>query len=320
MAVVLQRMAVCQQVPGSHDVQDSEAVEIARLAGIMSADETQLLYSICIHGRGELGLAPDEYTGLTMSLLRLLAFKPKGFKPAGLAVAPSTEVEKKSLKPEPPAVIAAPAAPSQPPAPAAPPFLEQNQPPPGIESAQDAINSVANAQSAPEPIQTVPTRMMAVPLREQGAGSARTEGRIAPVEPDAHHEAWVQLVQQLLDQQSVQGMVQQLAVQSQCVEKGASHLTLRIGQPSLKSDGIRDELQNALQALGRSEALVIEVGPVQDSWAKRNNAKLEARQKAAEALIQNDPQVQELIAQFIYRSDIYSKEKPCSTKDNSPVS
>jgi DNA polymerase III subunit gamma/tau len=92
--------------------------------------------------------------------------------------------------------------------------------------------------------------------------------------------------------------VQQLAVQSQCVEKGASHLTLRVGQPSLKSDGLRDELQNALQALGRSEALVIEVGPVQDSWAKRNNAKLEARQKAAEALIQNDPQVQELIAQW----------------------
>lgn len=140
--------------------------------------------------------------------------------------------------------------------------------------------------------------MMAVPIREQGAGSARTEGRIAPVEPDAHHEAWVQLVQQLLDQQSIQGMVQQLAVQSQCVEKGAAHLTLRVGQPSLKSDGLRDELQNALQALGRSEALVIEVGPVQDSWAKRNNAKLEARQKAAEALIQNDSLVQELIAQW----------------------
>ncbi|NJM44662.1 MAG: DNA polymerase III subunit gamma/tau, partial [Brachymonas sp.] len=90
MASVLQRMAVCQQVPGSHDVQDSEAVEIARLATLMPADETQLLYSIAIHGRGELGLAPDEYTGLTMSLLRLLAFKPKGFKPANLGNTPAT--------------------------------------------------------------------------------------------------------------------------------------------------------------------------------------------------------------------------------------
>ena len=43
---------------------------------------------------------------------------------------------------------------------------------------------------------------------------------------------------------------------------------------------------------------MIEVGPVQDSWAKRNNAKLAARQKAAEALIQNDSLVQELKAQW----------------------
>ncbi len=105
MASILQRMAVCQNVPHSHDSQDSEAVEIDRLAGLMPADETQLLYQIAIHGRGELGLAPDEYTGLTMSLLRLLAFKPKGFRPANLASASSAaaqaaEAEKKSLKTE----------------------------------------------------------------------------------------------------------------------------------------------------------------------------------------------------------------------------
>jgi DNA polymerase III subunit gamma/tau len=309
MAVVLQRMAVCQNVPGSHDVQDSEAVEIARLAGLMPIDETQLLYSIAIHGRGELGLAPDEYTGLTMSLLRLLAFKPKGFRPANVGAAP--EAEKKSLKTEPgdappaapPAVSAAPAV-----AAPAPSFLEQNRPSAGIKSAQSAIHSVvaepvapaaqAPSEPAPLPAPTPPKNLLAVPIREQGAASVRTEARIAPVPPDAHHEAWVQLVQQLLDQQSVQGLVQQLAVQSQCVEKGASHLTLRVGQPSLRSDGVRDELQNALQALGRSEALVIEVGPVQDSWAKRNTAKLEERQRQAEALIQSDPLVQDLIAQW----------------------
>ena len=44
----------------------------------MPADETQLLYSMCLHGRAELGLAPDEYAALTMVLLRLLAFKRAG--------------------------------------------------------------------------------------------------------------------------------------------------------------------------------------------------------------------------------------------------
>lgn len=81
MSAVLQRMAVFQAVPqmaGAVDADDPEAAETARLAALMPADETQLLYSLCLHGRGELGLAPDEYAALTMVLLRLLAFKPQG--------------------------------------------------------------------------------------------------------------------------------------------------------------------------------------------------------------------------------------------------
>jgi DNA polymerase III subunit gamma/tau len=292
LASVCQRMAVCQQVPGSHDVQDSEAVEIARLSALMPADETQLLYQIAIHGRSELGLAPDEYTGLTMSLLRLLAFKPKGFRPANLsasAAAASAALEKKSLKLEEPQQNASTA-----------PFLETKQPVAGIEYAQRATElivedaaplrvtsptsspappaAVSLSQPAPTVVTPAPSAapptapastLMAVPIREQGAGSSRLDSRIAAVEPDAHHEDWVQLVQQLLDAQALQGMVQQLAVQSQCVEKGASHLTLRVSQASLKSDNARDELQAALQGMGRAEALVIEVGPVQDSWTRR---------------------------------------------------
>ncbi|MDQ3061107.1 MAG: DNA polymerase III subunit gamma/tau [Pseudomonadota bacterium] len=79
MATVLQRMAVLQAVPemgASDDDSDPEIAETARLAHTMPADETQLLYSLCLHGRGDLGLAPDEYAALTMVLLRLLAFKP----------------------------------------------------------------------------------------------------------------------------------------------------------------------------------------------------------------------------------------------------
>ncbi|HPU10282.1 MAG TPA: DNA polymerase III subunit gamma/tau, partial [Ottowia sp.] len=102
MASVLQRMAVHQAVPGMEvDDTDPDAQETARLAALLPADETQLLYSLCIHGRAELGLAPDEYAGLTMVLLRLLPFKHAG----------GATAEKKTLKsPEPrpaPAVAAA---------------------------------------------------------------------------------------------------------------------------------------------------------------------------------------------------------------------
>src|SRR5690606_20036371 len=69
----------------------------------------QLLYSICLHGRAELGLAPDEYAGLTMVLLRLLAFKPAQASGAGGGA------EKKSTPTEPAATrpVAQPAAPLQ---------------------------------------------------------------------------------------------------------------------------------------------------------------------------------------------------------------
>ena len=99
MSSVLQRMAVLQAVGNTPeaDITDPEAADIARLASLMPADETQLLYSLCIHGRQELGLAPDEYAALTMVLLRLLAFKTKSLSDAasGSQIA-SAPAEKKT--------------------------------------------------------------------------------------------------------------------------------------------------------------------------------------------------------------------------------
>ena len=73
-----QRLAVIQAVPQALDPADPEAATLQALLPLLSADELQLLYSIALHGRAELGLAPDEYSGLTMVLLRLLAFRPAG--------------------------------------------------------------------------------------------------------------------------------------------------------------------------------------------------------------------------------------------------
>ena len=99
MSSVLQRMAVLQAVGNTPeaDSTDPEAADIARLASLMPADETQLLYSLCIYGRQELGLAPDEYAALTMVLLRLLAFKPKSlFDAASVSQIASAPAEKKT--------------------------------------------------------------------------------------------------------------------------------------------------------------------------------------------------------------------------------
>ncbi|RLJ36591.1 DNA polymerase III subunit gamma/tau [Acidovorax sp. 106] len=150
MSAVLQRMAVYQAVPQmaqAVDANDPEAVETARLAGEMPADETQLLYSLCLHGRGELGLAPDEYAALTMVLLRLLAFK-----------APADPAEKKTLTRPEPALPSTPApalAPAVQPAAVAP----QAAPLPPIAPAEP-VPPAALAPSAPTTT-TIPTIPMA---------------------------------------------------------------------------------------------------------------------------------------------------------------
>ena len=121
MTTVLQRMAVLQAVPemmaksleGDEDT-DPEATETARLAQILPPDETQLLYSLCLHGRGELGLAPDEYAALTMVLLRLLAFKPSGSVPQPASPTSGSAAEpgkKPHSPPEPARAVPQPAAP-----------------------------------------------------------------------------------------------------------------------------------------------------------------------------------------------------------------
>ena len=108
MSMVLQRMAVHQATgqTAASDDPDPDMQRTADLAKVMPTDETQLLYSICLHGRADLGLAPDEYAALTMVLLRLLAFKP------------AAEAEKKSLKSAPETLVSIAAPP--PPAPAQP--------------------------------------------------------------------------------------------------------------------------------------------------------------------------------------------------------
>jgi len=84
MATLLQEMAVVQAVPGAA-ADDPESADAIRLAALLAPDETQVFYSIVLAGRAELPLAPDEYSGLVMVLLRMLAFAPaeQGGRPPG---------------------------------------------------------------------------------------------------------------------------------------------------------------------------------------------------------------------------------------------
>ena len=76
LASLLHRIALAQQVPDAVPDDEVEAADIRRLAGVLAPDEVQLYYQVALHGRNDMHLAPDEYAGFTMTLLRMLAFAP----------------------------------------------------------------------------------------------------------------------------------------------------------------------------------------------------------------------------------------------------
>lgn len=78
LAGLLHRIAWAQFAPASVLDEWPEAEDVRRFAEALSAEQVQLFYQIAAVGRSELGLAPDEYAGFTMTLLRMLAFEPAG--------------------------------------------------------------------------------------------------------------------------------------------------------------------------------------------------------------------------------------------------
>ncbi|MGB3290037.1 MAG: DNA polymerase III subunit gamma/tau, partial [Burkholderiaceae bacterium] len=73
LAVLLSRIAIQQRIPGTIPDDDPLSEDIVRLAGVLHPDQAQLFYSVTVHSRQELSLAPDEYAGFVMACLRMLA-------------------------------------------------------------------------------------------------------------------------------------------------------------------------------------------------------------------------------------------------------
>ena len=337
MATVLQRIAVLQTMGTAHtdgdDDSDTEAQDMARLAALLPADETQLLYSICLHGRSDLGLAPDEYAALTMVLLRLLAFKPVAQGERVVVARNVPLVEKKTLNSA-PAVVSAPAqrpataavVPVAPPSVAAPRAVQpwEDQPvepavamysdsgavPPGhilpVRAAPewDEVIDVDDGQVLAPPVRrTAPVdhRVVGVPVRQQteNRSDASAAAQATPVLILTEEgDFWHATVQALADAQAIGAMVRELALQSQLVARDEGQWLLRVERESLNQSGSRDRLALALKDAGFDVALAVEVGRVTDSPGRRNASASAERQLAAEQLIYATPLVQNLMRDF----------------------
>ena len=73
LAILLSRVAIVQRVAQAIDDADPLAVDIKRLASSLQPDAVQLFYTVAVHSRSELAIAPDEYAGFVMACLRMLS-------------------------------------------------------------------------------------------------------------------------------------------------------------------------------------------------------------------------------------------------------
>lgn len=76
LAEAMHRIALIHAAPDFRDPERSDWDSLKDHAARISPEDAQLYYQIAIGGRRDLGIAPDPRTGLEMTLLRMLAFRP----------------------------------------------------------------------------------------------------------------------------------------------------------------------------------------------------------------------------------------------------
>ncbi len=267
LASLLQKIASAQVVPESVLDDWPEAAEIRRLATVFTKEEAQLFYQIAITSRPDLSLAPDEQTGFSMTLLRMLAFRPgsAGSGPSQSAGSVSTPAAASNANTSKPA-SATPAAAK----PAANPT-----------SAKPAV-SAAPAPAAP-PV-AAPKATSAAP-----PASASSSDR-----PD-----WHSLMRAL----PVRGLVQQLAHQTELQDWVDSaqgvKATVITSLPQLASADCVGRLSEALSVhYGKKVQIEIVEGAAQKTVAKIDAQVQSEKRQNAEERIAADPFVQQLEREF----------------------
>jgi DNA polymerase-3 subunit gamma/tau len=280
LAALFHRIAIAQTVPETVD-QLADADRVAIYAKAFSAESVQLAYQICVQGRADLALAPDEPTGFAMTLLRLLAFEPAASHESSGTARPS----------------------------AAAPGKTARQGPALSESTSAPVELPAAVMSAPKS-ESSPAGALAnsAPPSDPALAPALATSTAAPI---AEITDWPAFVAGM----KLSGIALQLAAQTELKAIAGNELVLAVPEASrhLTEKAYADKLKTALdEAFGRRVRLRFDVGgaPTASLAVVEKRERAEAQSKT-EAAFRDDPFVQDVLARFD------AKIKPDSIK---PVS
>ncbi len=243
-----------------------EAERIAAYASRFPPESVQLAYQICAQGRADLALAPDEATGFSMTLLRLLAFEPATQAPSTTRVGPDTSDSSDA---------AAPGA-------AQPPVREPVR------------RSVKSFDASLD----TPLRVVPQPRTEALPSLPATRAEPLQSLPETTAE-WPSFVAGL----KLTGMAAQLAAQSELKSISGNALSLAIPatHKHLADKAYADKLKVALERSHRPQvAACVRNRRQQRRLARRRSSAASARRRKreGEAAFRNEPFVRELVERF----------------------
>ena len=301
LAEAMHRIAIIHAAPGFQDPERSDWESLQERASLISPEDAQLFYQIAVTGRRDLGLAPDPRTGLEMTLLRMLAFKPAG-----------SGAETVTAKSDDPAVQSTPdnAAMSQTAMPAAPaPNDNRTNAAQAARAAIDAMLSPSGSKpgrsvDTASPVETASAPEPELELAlESGHGNARLEEPL-PVRPTGSPPAsgglpdWSDMQEGL----SLTGAAREFARNIQLESNGDNRWRYLVPE-TLKSLGTESVLRDLRSALSEhlGEQVTLEVhtatGPVKSVAAEVERNEI-SKMTDAERSIDEDPTVQELKSRF----------------------
>jgi DNA polymerase-3 subunit gamma/tau len=331
LAVLLSRIAIAQRVSAAVDEADPIAMDIRKFATSLHPDVVQLFYTVAVHSRSELAIAPDEYAGFVMACLRMLSLggtsglampapdataqaiiTPPSAQEATAAPIPAAPVQARTVVATPPptpapalkpAVTAAIVAAAPAPAPVAVSAPTPAKPSPEPESEQEPDDGFGFQDAGEHDEYTLSPadfqRMhAAADEQEMGLNPVAVVAPVTQIHSDTIilPEPWGAFAAKL----PLSGMSEQLARQSECVAVFKQQLTLRVPSKALSEGPPVERLRAVLSDyFGFKVELLFEIGAGEGSSAHALDlVAQQARQDAAVVAIDQDPFVQALIQDF----------------------
>ena len=289
LAQLLHQIAVAQTVPDSvaHDL--PERAVLLDFAQRIPAATLQLYYQIALLGRRDIGLAPDELAGFSMSLLRMLAFSPKD-QALSNASPPALKLQTTSLAPLTASVAT---------------VVSDTATAPSVAANEASKSKVPHEESAPAPsMDEIPYEeaMPSEPIPMAEAANADAEySHNEPMPVDAglsrqFNGDWRNLVDNLK-----LGLARALSQHCELISYDENSISLSVPemQKHLLVPNYQEKLSTAInQYFDKKIKLHFSVGGTGNTPAQQINQEKAQAQSSAENAIEQDGFVQALINDF----------------------